>query len=63
MQDFEFNDKKATRKENLKYKNKFKRDCLNEDEKLSKKNVKHFKQKLQNIEQEELWEDWENEIY
>lgn len=62
MDDLDKNDKRC-RKKNF-GKKKITRD-ISDEQKFEYKSKKQFKHKLQDIKQQELWEDWENsdEIY
>lgn len=65
MKDFDSFDRKSFRKEKLDAKKKDKKIVrdLHEEERFQKLNKQSLKRKKQEIEQEERWEDWENEIY
>lgn len=62
MKDFDYTDKKIIRKDNLCSKKKSKKD-FSEEERFERKHVKSLKKKMKEIEIEEKWEDWQNEIY
>jgi hypothetical protein len=62
MKDFDSIDKKAFRKENLKFKHKQKQD-ISEEEKFQRKHIKSLKKKIKEIDAEEKWENWKDEIY
>lgn len=62
MKDSDYTDKKSLRKENFQSKKKL-RNNFSEEEKFERKNAKNFKQKIRDMQAEERWEDWENEIY
>ncbi len=62
MKDFDHKDKKIVRKEKIESK-KNKRFDFSEEKQLERKSVKGFKNKIRELREEELWDDWENEIY
>jgi pyruvate/2-oxoacid:ferredoxin oxidoreductase beta subunit len=64
MKDFDSFDRKSFRKEKLDSKKrdrKFSND-LNEEQRFKKLNRQNLKKRIQEIQEEERWEDWENEI-
>lgn len=61
MKDFDFREDKAIRKEKFESK-KYGRFEQSEEERFHKQTKKHLKKRLQEIREEELWDDWENEI-
>lgn len=62
MSEFD-NDKyrKIVRKEKLESK-KSKKDDYSDEYRFQRKKVNNFKHKIRQIKEDELWEDWENEI-
>lgn len=62
MDDLEKNDKRS-RKKNFDKKRNIK--DISDEQKFEHKSKKQFKHRLENMKQQELWEDWENsdEIY
>jgi len=64
MKDFDSFDRKSFRQQKIDSKNKRKKHHdADEERRVSKLKIKHMKRKIQDLEEEELWEDWENEIY
>jgi hypothetical protein len=64
MSQFEHFDRKSSRKEQLDSRKKNKKYLYdtNEEQRFSKVNKKNIKRKLQEMKQEEKWEDWEENI-
>jgi len=62
MTDFDTFDRKNFRKENIEHKKKNKKSVFDqkEDKKISKIQSKNIKKKIQEIREEELWEDWDS---
>ena len=59
MNDFDNKDRKEIAKKN--FTNKKKRDKdISEEQRFISKTKKQFKSKIENIRQEELWEDWDD---
>lgn len=63
-QEFDNRDQKNLRKEKFASKKSeyFDSDSF-EEKKIQRKKAKGLKSKLNQIREEELWEDWENELY
>ena len=55
-------EKKDLRRQKLADKS-YKKNHLSDEEKFISKSNKQFKKKIEHIREEELWEDWENEIH
>lgn len=55
-------DKKDLRRQKL-TDSQHKREKVSEEQKFVSKNKKQFKKQIQDLKEEELWEDWKNEIY
>jgi predicted polyphosphate/ATP-dependent NAD kinase len=55
-------DKKDVRRQKFLDKS-FKKEKVSEEQKFVAKNKKQLKRRMENMKAEELWEDWENEIY
>lgn len=62
MQDFDDFDRKSFRKQKINSKKKYKKivNNIDEDHKTSKIKHEYIKRKIQDLQEEELWEDWEN---
>jgi hypothetical protein len=41
----------------------YKKPKVSEEQRFVSKSKKQFKKKIEDIKEEELWEDWENEIH
>lgn len=41
----------------------YKKPKISEEQRFVSKSKKQFKKKIEDIKEEELWEDWENEIH
>lgn len=59
MSDF---DKKDFRRQKFLEKN-LKKQQISEEQKFIAKNKKQLKRRIENMKADELWEDWEDEIY
>lgn len=55
-------DKKDVRRQKFIDKN-LKKQQVSEEQRFVAKNKKQLKRKMEDIKADELWEDWENEIY
>lgn len=55
------NDKKDLRRQKFVDKT-YKKPHISDEQKFISKSKKQFKKKIEDIREEELWEDWENEI-
>lgn len=55
-------DKKDVRRQKFVDKN-LKKQQVSEEQRFIAKNKKQLKRKMENMKADELWEDWENEIY
>lgn len=55
-------DKKDIRRQKFVDKN-YKKAKVSEEQRFVSKSKKQFKKKIEDIKEEELWEDWENEIH
>jgi len=55
-------DKKDIRRQKFVDKN-YKKPKVSEEQRFVSKSKKQFKKKIEDIKEEELWEDWENEIH
>lgn len=53
-------DRKSKRRHSLEYKSKNK-DNLDIDKKIEHINKKHFKKRIKEIEEDEMWEEWKDE--
>lgn len=63
-QEFDNREQKHLRKEKFESKKyQYNDSDFFEEKKIQKKRTKGLKNKLDQIREEELWEDWENEIY
>jgi hypothetical protein len=62
MYNNDFEDRKNYRREKLSNKKKTSKD-LDQSYKDIKKIKKEYRSKIEEMEQEELWEEWENEIH
>jgi hypothetical protein len=58
MNDFDNKDRKEIAKKNFTNKKKRDRD-ISEEQRFISKTKKEFKSKIENMRQEELWEDWD----
>ncbi|NBQ17428.1 hypothetical protein EBU24_03860 [bacterium] len=54
--------KKDLRRQKLADKS-YKKQTLSEEQRFLSKSKKQLKKKIEDIKADELWEDWENEIY
>jgi pyruvate/2-oxoacid:ferredoxin oxidoreductase beta subunit len=66
MINFDGFDRKSFRKSKLDSKNKKRQandDMQYHEHRLSKFSKQNLKKKMQEIQEEEIWEDWENEIH
>ena len=61
MNDFDNKDRKEAGKKNFNNKHK-KFNEVSEEQRFVSKTKKQFKSKIEDIRQEELWEDWNNEF-
>ena len=61
MKDFDSFDRKSFRQQKINTKNKYKKPTnnLDDEHKISKLRNKNIKRKIQDLQEEELWEDWE----
>ena len=55
-------DKKDVRRQKFVDKN-LKKQQISEEQRFIAKNKKQLKRKMEDMKADELWEDWENEIY
>lgn len=55
-------EKKDLRRQKFLDKN-FKKQQVSEEQRFVAKNKKQLKRKMEDMKAEELWEDWENEVY
>lgn len=55
-------DKKDLRRQKFLDKN-FKKQQVSEEQRFVAKNKKQLKRKMEDMKAEEIWEDWENEVY
>lgn len=62
MKDFDNRDKKNLRKQKLDSQ-KNRSDEFLDERRFARKNVKNLKNKMKELEADERWEDWNNEIY
>lgn len=64
MNNFEDKDKdrKEHRRKNLVTKNKDKREYSDDEQKFMKKTKKELKNKISEMREEELWDDWESDL-
>ena len=53
--------KKIVRKENIDSK-KTKKDDYSDEYRFQRKKITNFKNRIRQMKEDELWEDWENEI-
>ncbi len=53
--------KKIVRKENIDSK-KTKKDDYSDEYRFQRKKINNFKNRIRQMKEDELWEDWENEI-
>jgi|688.fasta_scaffold79802_3 hypothetical protein len=65
MKDFDSFDRKSFRKEKLDSKKKDRKlsSDFSEEQRIKRLNKQNLKKKIQEIAEEEKWEDWENEIH
>lgn len=61
MTEFDFENRKNNRRQNIQKKN-LDRKSSDLDYKDNNKLKKQFKKQKENLRQEELWEDWEDEV-
>lgn len=61
MKDFDHKEKRV-RKEKFESKKNKKFD-FSEEKQFERKSIKGFKNKVRELREEELWEDWENEVH
>lgn len=62
MNNFDDKDRKENRRKNLVIKNKNKKDYSDEEQKFMKKSKKELKNKISEMREEELWDDWESNL-
>lgn len=64
MKNFENFDRKSFRKEKFDSKRKDRKNIVDnyDEHRFAKLNKKQIKKKIQDLQEEERWEDWENEI-